>query len=81
MTRLATSELRENLSNTLSRVAFKGERIILERHGKDVAALVSVEDLAILEALEDRMDLDAAREALAEPGSVAWDEVKARLAL
>ena len=39
------------------RVAYKGERIVLERHGKDVAALVSVEDLELLEELEDRTDL------------------------
>jgi hypothetical protein len=31
-----------------------------------VAAVVSIEDLRLLEALEDRMDLDDARAALAE---------------
>ena len=34
-----------------------------------------------LEELEDRTDLEAAREALSEPGAVPWDEVKARLGL
>jgi len=81
MTRLAASSLRQKLADALNRVAYKGERIVLERHGKDVAALVSLQDLAVLEALEDRIDLEAAREALKEPGSVPWETVKARLGL
>lgn len=81
MARLATSSLREKLADTLNRVAYKGERIVLERRGRDVAALVSVEDLVFLNDLEDRIDLEAAREALREPGSVPWEAVKARLGL
>jgi len=81
MTRLATSSLRESLADTLNRVAYKGERIVLERRGKDVAALVPLEDLALLNELEDRVDLEAARAALKEPGSVPWADVKARLGL
>lgn len=81
MTRLAASSLRQKLADALNRVAYRGERIVLERRGKNVAALVSLEDLALLEALEDRMDLEAAREALQEPGSVPWAAVKARLGL
>lgn len=81
MTRLAASLLRKQLADTLNRVAYSGERIILERRGKDVAALVSVEDLGLLEELEDRIDLEAARAALKEPGSVPWETLKARLGL
>lgn len=48
---------------------------------KTIAALVSVDDLELLEALEDRMDLDAAPTALREPGRRRWDEIRAELAL
>ena len=81
MTRLATSSLREKLADALNRVAYSGERIVLERRGKDVAALVSLEDLAVLEELEDRIDLEEAREALKESGTVPWEEVRTRLGL
>ena len=81
MDRLTASALRENLGDALNRVAYKGERIVLERHGRDVAALVSLEDLALLNELEDRIDVETARAALAEPGSVPWEEVKKRLGL
>jgi antitoxin (DNA-binding transcriptional repressor) of toxin-antitoxin stability system len=51
-------------------------------HGKPVAALAPTEDLETLRALEDRIDLDAARQALAEPGpSRPWAEVKPELGL
>lgn len=81
MARLTASKLREDLGDALNRVAFGGERIVLERRGRDVAALVPMEDLALLNELEDRIDLDAARKALAESGSVPWEDVKQQLGL
>jgi prevent-host-death family protein len=76
------SEARESFSATINRVAFGGERVVLTRHGKRVAAVVPVEDLELLEALEDTRDLDEVREALADPANaprVTWDELKADL--
>jgi prevent-host-death family protein len=66
MARMAVNEVRNALSDTVDRVALKGERIILQRHGKDEIALVPLSDLELLEALEDRDDVAAAIEALAE---------------
>lgn len=66
MTSLATSTLRKNLADVLNRVKYKGERIVLTRRRKDVAAIVSMEDLAFLQRLEDFMDIEDARAALAE---------------
>ena len=66
MTRLAVDKAQENFSDTLKHVAEKGERIVLHRGGKNVAALVSVEDLALLEELEDRFDVEDFRAAKEE---------------
>lgn len=41
-----------------------GSRAVVTRDGRPVAAVVSLEDLELLEALEDRLDLEAARKAL-----------------
>lgn len=81
MTRLAATAVRDAFSETVNRVAYQGERIALERHGKTVAALVSADDLELLQALEDRIDLAAARRALKEPGRRNWTKVKAELGL
>ncbi len=77
MSRIPTSEARMQVAELVNKVAFGGERITLHRHGKDVAAIVPVEDLHLLEALENKMDLDAARAALKEKAPrVAWKHLK-----
>ena len=81
LTRLAATAVRDSFSETVNRVAYQGERIALERHGKTVAALVTVEDLELLQAFEDRIDLAAARRALKERGRLDWTKVKAGLGL
>ena len=42
------------------------ERIAIERHGKPVAAIVSYEDLAKLEALEDAIATAQLKQAMAD---------------
>ena len=80
MARMAASEARENFATILNEVAFGGERVLLHRHGKDVAAVVPIEDFQLLEALEDKMDLETARKALAEKGPrVKWEQLKKEL--
>ena len=66
MTRLAADKVCENFSDTLDRVVDKGERIILHRQGKNVAALIPLEDLALLEESEDRLDAEDFRAAKEE---------------
>jgi len=64
MNRLSASEVRKRFSEAVSQAAFGGERIIIERSGKPLAALVSIEDLEALVALEDLMDVEEARRRL-----------------
>lgn len=42
------------------------ERVVLRRRGKEIAAVVPIADLRLLEGLKDRIDLVDARAALAE---------------
>ena len=78
------SEAREHLATIINQVAFGGERVRLTRHGKAVAAVVPIEDVEFLEDLEDEIDLELAREALADPENqttIPWEEVKRDLGL
>jgi prevent-host-death family protein len=80
--RIAATEVREKLAEILNEVAFRGKRVVLDRHGKPVAALISVEDLELLEWLEDEIDLESAREAMAEKaGRVTWEDLRKELRL
>ncbi len=84
MTRLAAGQVRKGFADALNRVAYGRERIVLHRRGKNVAAMVPVEDLALLEELETRVDLEEARAALAEArkkGTISWEKLKAKLGL
>jgi prevent-host-death family protein len=86
MIRLAASKAYEDFSDTLNRVAEKKERILLHRQGKNVAALIPVEDLALLKELEDRLDAEAFREAKEEweregKKTIPWEKIKAELGL
>jgi len=49
---IPVTQARGELADLVSRVAYGHERIILTRHSKPVACLVSPEDLALLEEAE-----------------------------
>ena len=83
MIKVTTSAARKDLSQ-LIRGTRTGERFLLCRHAKGVAAIVSLEDLAFLQAVENRRDVKAARAALedaAQNGTVSWDQIKVDLGL
>ena len=82
MTRIQTSKARKVFADLIDRVRLNGERIILHRYGKDAAALVPAGDVELLRAIEDRIDLAAAKKALREKGrNVSHAELKKELGL
>jgi prevent-host-death family protein len=65
MSEVPISEARDHLGDLVAKAEHAHERIVLTRHGRAVAAVISIEDLRELEAAEDEADLAAARAALA----------------
>lgn len=63
---LSVSEARDKLAEVIGWVQYGGERVTISRRGKPVAVVVSVEDAAWLEAMEDQIDVKLALEAKAE---------------
>jgi prevent-host-death family protein len=78
---LSVTEARADFADTLRRVADRGERVRLSRSGKEVAAMVPIADLELLEALEDHADLEAVREALKSGRRVPYLSVRRKLKL
>ena len=82
MAKMTVTEAEGTLARTVRRVLEERERVTLTEGGKPVAAIVTAEDLAFLEALEDRVDLEEARKALVEGGpSIPWEQIKAELGI
>ncbi len=84
MVKVDATVARNGFSDLINKVRYGSHRVLIERRGKEVAALVPLEDLRLLEMLEDTIDIEAARKALANPKNkirVPLDEVKKRLRL
>lgn len=84
MTRLKVSAARKEFAETINKAAYANERTVIEKFGKDVAAVVPIDDLRLIEGLEDHMDLEAIRKAIAAPRNkkpVAWSKVKRDIGL
>ena len=83
---LPAGRVRQDFAETVNRVAYGGERIVLHRRGKSLAALIPLEDLAVLEELEDRQDAEEAQKALAAAKAkgerpIPWPQAKKKLGL
>ncbi|MCJ7673765.1 MAG: type II toxin-antitoxin system Phd/YefM family antitoxin [Sedimentisphaerales bacterium] len=64
MTKVSMTKARQDFTNIANRVMFGDERICIEKNNKAAFALVPVEDVEILEALEDQIDVQAAKAAI-----------------
>ena len=86
MTRLNVSKAREEFPEIINRAAYGKERTIVSRRGKDLAAVISIDDLRLLERLAqkemDRQDIEDARAALKEAeekGTISLREAMRKL--
>jgi prevent-host-death family protein len=86
MIRRSVTQARHEFSRLLDLAAGAGLRTVVSRRGKDLAAIVPIADLDLLdrlsEALQDRQDVEDARADLAQPGNnVSWAGIKSRFGL
>ncbi len=80
-TRFSSTRARLTITHAVDRATSHGERVVLHRKGKEVAAVIPIEDLRLLESIEDERDLKAARRAKKEKGSIPWEKLKSELGL
>lgn len=75
---MTVAQAKNQFSDLLRRAEYAGERVVVHRRGKPVAAIVSTRDLERLQALEDAEDARDAAEALREAkeqGTIPLDVV------
>ncbi|MBE9487371.1 MAG: type II toxin-antitoxin system Phd/YefM family antitoxin [Chloroflexi bacterium] len=80
---MGVSDARDHLSEVVDRARYTHDRVILTKRGREVGAIISIEDLKLLEMLEDQLDIKEARQALEESQGerISYDEVRNKLGL
>ena len=84
MSAITTVKARNDFSTLINRAAFGKERIVLTRRGKEIVAVIPIEDMKRLEEIEERLDVAEAVKALKEAkkkGTVSWQKLKKELGL
>jgi len=82
ITLVNTANAKEEFSELIHRVSHNKERVVLTRRGKEIAAIVPIEDLLLIQETEAKIDLNEAIEALNEArnkGSIDLDKLKEEL--
>ena len=82
MTSVTAKQLKDHPTDVLGRVQYGNERVAVTRYGKEVAAVVPIEDARLLERLEDLIDAEDVLKAIDEAereGTISLDELRQKL--
>ena len=82
MASISTVVARNDFSTVLNRAAFGKERVILKRRGKPIAAVVPMDDVELLEAIENQLDVAdalAARKEARKKGAKSLAQLRTEL--
>jgi PHD/YefM family antitoxin component YafN of YafNO toxin-antitoxin module len=61
---VSSAEAREHFTDIVDEAAYRNKRVVLKRNKKKMCAIVSIEDLNLLEKLDNEHDLKEALEAI-----------------
>ncbi len=81
-TTVTTAEAQDKFSDLLNQVTHSKERILITRRGKEIAALIPLEDFGLLQDMQNKRDLNEALDALKEArekGSIPIEKIKEEL--
>jgi prevent-host-death family protein len=81
---ISSVDARDRLSDVINRAAYGGERVVLTRRGRALAAIVPMQDVERLEAIEaklDAADFRKAKKAAARGHTTPWSDLKRELRL
>ena len=79
MTTLSLTKVRDELTEVVNSVAYTGDRVLVKSHGRPKVVIISLDDAALLESIEDKIDIEAAKKAIKEGKFHSWDDVKDEL--
>jgi prevent-host-death family protein len=80
LNKISAADARKKFANIINRVAYGKESFVLTRRGEALAAIVSIEDLKLLQEIEEQVDIDDAWKARNEPGeNISWEKLRKEL--
>jgi len=82
LNKISAADARKKFANIINRVAYGKESFVLTRRGEPLAAIVSIDDLKLLQEIEEQIDIDDAWKARNEPGeNISWEKLREELEL
>jgi prevent-host-death family protein len=84
VTAVSVADARNELAELLNRVAYGKERLVITRHGRELAALVPVEDLKLTNRLRRfvaRKDVARALADLDAGNAASWEQLRGEMGL
>ena len=81
---VSVADARNDLAELLNRVAYGKQRLVITRHGRELAAVVPVDDLKLMTRLRRfvaRKDVARALAALDAGQTSSWEQLRKELAL
>jgi prevent-host-death family protein len=82
MKHITTAEARKQMAELLNRAAYGKERFVVTRHGKELVAIVPLEEMTLLDRLRtllSRKDFEAALAEVEESRTRPWSDVRREL--
>jgi len=65
---MSVAQIRQEFAEALNQAAYGKKRVVITRRGKQLAAVVPIEDFRVLEERDERLALEQAK--------AAWEEAK-----
>ena len=79
MEQITTAEARKQMAELLNRAAYGKERFVVTRHGKELVAIVPLEEITLLDRLRSllsKKEFEAAVEEVEEGNTRSWTDVR-----
>jgi len=84
MEQITTAEARKQMAELLNRAAYGKERFVVTRHGKELVAIVPLEEISLLDrlrALLSKKEFEAALQEVQDGDTRPWAEVRRDLGI